>query len=61
MIPVSKSDQNFSQEAQLADENTPKRAPTEFQQEETAETAEAERIARRLLMKHRKAFEELAK
>jgi antitoxin Phd len=73
LVSFSDTEQNFSRVAQSVDEtgaaiilkdDVPKYVLIDFRQfqlEEAAETDAVELIARRLLMKHRQAFEELAK
>lgn len=73
MVSITEANQNFSKVARLVDENgvavilknnVPKYIITEFseyQSEQTAKDEDVERIATRLITKHRPAFEELAK
>ena len=70
---ITEANQNFSRVARLVDENgaavilknnTPKYVLMEFsqfQREEAASSEDVESIGRRILAKHRRAFEELAK
>lgn len=72
-VSISDTSRNFLQSTQPVDEtgaaivfkgDTREFTPTgsqQSQQEQTAETGAIERIARRLLMEYRQAFEELAK
>ncbi|MDR1936276.1 MAG: type II toxin-antitoxin system Phd/YefM family antitoxin [Candidatus Accumulibacter sp.] len=72
-IPISEANRNFSRVARLADQDgaavilendVPKYVLIglqPFRQEEIAEMDDVERVGRRILMEHRKAFEELAK
>lgn len=72
LVSISEANQNFSKVARLVDENgaavilknnVPRYVLVEYSQlqEETMEDDEVEQIARRVLSKHIKAFEELAK
>lgn len=73
LVSITEANQNFSRVARLVDENgaavilknnTPKYVLIEFsqfQKEELATTEEVGAIGRRILAKHRHAFEELAK
>lgn len=73
LVSITEANQNFSRVARLVDENgaavilknnTPKYVLIEFsqfQKEELATTEEVGTIGRRILAKHRHAFEELAK
>lgn len=73
LVSITEANQNFSRVARLVDENgaavilknnTPKYVLIEFsqfQKEELASAEEVETIGRRILAKHRHAFEELAK
>jgi antitoxin Phd len=73
LISISEANQNFSRVARLVDErgtaiilknNAPRYVLIDFslfQQDAAAEDADVDRIASRILRKHMKAFEELAK
>ena len=73
MVSITEANQNFSKVARLVDENgvavilknnVPKYIITkfsEYQSEQTAKDEDVERIAARLVTKHRPAFEKLAK
>ncbi|WKV10133.1 type II toxin-antitoxin system Phd/YefM family antitoxin [Thermoanaerobacterium sp. CMT5567-10] len=73
MVSITEANQNFSKVARLVDKNgvvvilknnVPKYVITEFKEykdEQTAKNEDIESIATRLIAKHRKAFEELAK
>ncbi|MEW5920777.1 type II toxin-antitoxin system Phd/YefM family antitoxin [Gudongella oleilytica] len=73
LVSITEANQNFSKVARLVDENgvavilknnVPRYIITEFsefQAEEMAVDEDVKSIARRLITKHRTAFEELAK
>ncbi|MCF6093953.1 type II toxin-antitoxin system Phd/YefM family antitoxin [Microaerobacter geothermalis] len=73
LVSITEANQNFSKVARLVDENgvavilknnVPRYIITEFsefQAEEMAVDEDVKSIARRLITKHRMAFEELAK
>lgn len=73
LVSITEANQNFSRVARLVDENgaavilknnTPKYVLmdfSQFQKEEVASAEDVESIGRRILAKHRNAFEELAK
>jgi len=73
MVSITEANQNFSRVAKMVDENgmaiifknnVPRYVITEFseyEEEKIAEDEEVIRIAGRLIDKHRRAFEELAK
>lgn len=73
LISISEANQNFSKVARLVDENgaaiilknnVPRYVLIEisqFEKEETIEDEEVNIIAKRLLAKHKEAFEELAR
>lgn len=73
LVSISEANQNFSKVARLVDENgaavilknnVPRYVLIEisqFEDEEVIEDEEVNIIAKRLLAKHREAFEELAK
>ena len=73
LISISEANQNFSRVARLVDtdgsvvilkNNVPRYVLMEFsqfQKDEVAEADEVDAVARRILAKNRKAFEELAK
>ena len=73
LVSITEANQNFSKVARLVDEhgvavilknNVPRYIITEFseyQAEQMADGEDVKQIAGRLLAKHRKAFEELAK
>lgn len=73
LVSISEANQNFSKVARMVDENgvavilknnVPRYVLIEYsqlQKEETMEENEVDEIAKRLLSKHMKAFEELAK
>lgn len=73
MVSITEANQNFSKVARLVDKNgvvvilknnVPKYVITEFKEykdEQTAKNEDIESIATRLISKHRRAFEELAK
>lgn len=73
LISISEANQNFSKVARLVDENgaaiilknnVPRYVLIEisqFEKEETIEDEEVNAIAKRLLSKHKEAFEELAR
>ncbi len=73
LVSITEANQNFSRVARLVDENgvavilknnVPRYILMEFsrfQKEETAGEEEVDLIARRILAKNRRAFEELAK
>ncbi len=73
LVSISEANQNFSRVARLVDENgvavilknnVPRYVLIEYSQlgkVEPTEDEEVEKVARRLLSKHRKAFEELSK
>lgn len=73
LVSITEANQNFSRVARLVDENgaavilknnTPKYVLmdfSQFQKEEVASAEDVESVGRRILAKHRNAFEELAK
>ena len=73
LVSISEANQNFSKVARMVDENgatvilknnVPRYVLIEYsqlQKEETMEENEVDEIAKRVLSKHMKAFEELAK
>lgn len=73
LVSISEANQNFSKVARLVDENgaavilknnVPRYVLIEYSQLENEETIgdeEVEEVAKRVLSKHMKAFEELAK
>ena len=73
MVSITEANQNFSKVARLVDDNgaavilknnTPRYVLMEysqFQQEELSQNEDVEAIGKRVLAKHRHAFEELAK
>ena len=73
LVSISEANQNFSKVARLVDENgaavilknnVPRYVLIEYSQLENEETIgdeEVDEVAKRLLSKHMKAFEELAK
>lgn len=73
LVSISEANQNFSRVARLVDtdgsvvilkNNVPRYVLMEFsqfQKDEIAEADEVDAVARRILAKNRKAFEELAK
>jgi antitoxin Phd len=73
LVSITEANQNFSRVARLVDENgaaviLKNNVPryvlldfSQFQQEELASPEDVEEIGRRILKKHRHAFEELAK
>jgi antitoxin Phd len=73
MVSITEANQNFSRVARMVDENgmaiifknnVPRYVITEFseyEEEKIAEDEDVMRIAGRLIDKHRRAFEELAK
>jgi antitoxin Phd len=73
LVSISEANQNFSRVARLVDENgvavilknnVPRYVLIEYSQlgkVEPTEDGEVEKVARRLLSKHRKAFEGLSK
>ncbi len=73
LVSISEANQNFSKVARMVDEkgvavimknNVPRYVLIEYSQLQEAETAddeEVDKVAQRLLSKHRKAFEALAK
>ena len=73
LVSISEANQNFSKVARLVDENgaaiilknnTPRYVLIEFsqfQEEEIIGDEEVETIAKRILLRHQAAFEELAK
>lgn len=73
LVSISEANQNFSKVARLVDENgaaiilknnVPRYVIVEISQlekEETIENEEVNVIAKRFLLKHKEAFEELAK
>lgn len=73
LVSISEANQNFSRVARLVDtdgsvvilkNNVPRYVLMEFsqfQKDEIAESDEVDAVARRILAKNRKAFEELAK
>lgn len=72
LVSISEANQNFSKVARLVDENgaavilknnVPRYVLVEYSQlqEETAGDDEVDQIAKRVLSKHIKAFEELAR
>lgn len=73
LVSISEANQNFSKVARLVDENgaaiilknnVPRYVIVEigqFEKEETIENEEVNVIAKRFLLKHKEAFEELAK
>ena len=73
LVSITEANQNFSRVARMVDENgaavilknnTPKYVLMEFsqfQKEEYAETEDVETVGRRIMVKHHRAFEELAK
>ena len=73
LVSITEANQNFSRVARMVDENgaavilknnSPKYVLMEFsqfQKEEYAETEDVETIGRRIMAKHHRAFEELAK
>lgn len=73
LVSISEANQNFSKVARLVDEkgvavilknNVPRYVLIEYSQLETIgsiDDGEVEKVAKRLLSKHKKAFEELSK
>jgi antitoxin Phd len=73
LVSITEANQNFSRVARMVDENgaavilknnSPKYVLMEFsqfQKEEYAETEDVETVGRRIMVKHHRAFEELAK
>lgn len=73
LVSITEANQNFSKVARLVDENgiavimknnVPRYVITEFSQyqaEQVADDEDVKSVARRLIAKHRAAFEELAK
>jgi antitoxin Phd len=73
LVSISEANQNFSKVARLADENgaavilknnVPRYVLIEYsqlQKEEISDNEEVDKVAKRILSKHMKAFEELAK
>lgn len=73
LVSITEANQNFSRVARMVDENgaavilknnSPKYVLMEFsqfQKEEYAETEDVETVGRRIMAKHHRAFEELAK
>ena len=73
LVSITEANQNFSRVARMVDENgaavilknnSPKSVLMEFsqfQKEEYAETEDVETVGRRIMVKHHRAFEELAK
>lgn len=73
LVSITEANQNFSRVARMVDENgaavilknnVPRYVLMEYSQivdEENASTEDVEQAARRILQKHRHAFEELAK
>ena len=73
LVYITEANQNFSRVARMVDENgaavilknnSPKYVLMEFsqfQKEEYAETEDVETVGRRIMVKHHRAFEELAK
>lgn len=73
LVSISEANQNFSKVARLVDENgsaiiLKNNAPryvliefSQFQKEEISSDEDVADIAKRILSKHKKAFEELAK
>ena len=73
LVSITEANQNFSRVARMVDENgaavilknnSPKYVLMEFsqfQKEEYAETEDVETVGRRIMVKHHRAIEELAK
>lgn len=73
LVSITEANQNFSRVARMVDENgaavilknnSPKYVLMEFsqfQKEEYAETEDVKTVGRRIMVKHHRAFEELAK
>ena len=73
LVSITEANQNFSRVARMVDENgaavilknnSPKYVLMEFsqfQKEEYAETEDVETVGSRIMVKHHRAFEELAK
>lgn len=73
LVSITEANQNFSRVARMVDENgaaviLKKNSPkyvlmefSQFQKEEYAETEDVETVGRRIMVKHHRAFEELAK
>lgn len=73
LVSMTEANQNFSKVAKMVDENgtvvilknnVPRYVVLEYNkilEQETADTESVEEVAKRILKKHQKAFEELAK